>query len=173
MFLLCFSCLLELWSNWTLSAGGRDYLPPRCCTALGCWLTTPFPVAGWKPVEASSALSFVLGMVYKPPHLEAEGIRQLGWHLLPPQTLLKKHLGAWMPIHVTDICSRGLRAMAVQAGKDDLWVFFRQTICSETWQSFRTYQIFSFKLLHGSDELVSASRMCLQPRYSTLTLSPV
>lgn len=173
MCLLCFSCLLELWSNWTLSVGSRDYLAPGCCTALEIWVTTPFPLAGWKPAEVSSTLSFVLGTVYKSPPLEAEGSRQLGWHLLPPHTFLKKHLGAWMPIHGTDSCSWGLRVMAMQVGKDDLWVFSRQTICSETWQSLGLFQIFSFKLLHSSDELASASRLCLQPRYSAQTLSPV
>lgn len=95
------------------------------------WLTPPFPVTERKSVEVSSTLYFVLRMVHKSPHLEAEGSRELVWHLLPPQTLLKKHLGAWMPIHVTNICGCGLRVMAVQVGKDDLWVFFSQTICSE------------------------------------------
>lgn len=75
-----------------------------------------------------------------------------------------------MPIHVTDICTRGLKVMAVQAGKDDLRVFFSQTICSETSQSLRIFQIFSFKLLHVSDELAPAFGLCLQ---SARALSPV
>lgn len=109
MFLLCFSRNLRV--------GSRDYFAPRCCTALKTWVTTPFPLAGWKPAEVSSTLSFGLGTVYKSPSLEAEGSRQLGWHLLPPQTLLKKRLGAWMPTHRTDSCSHGLRVMAMQLGR--------------------------------------------------------
>lgn len=133
-----------------------------------------FPCDRVKTVEVSSTLSFALGTFYRSPHLVVEDSRQLVWHLLTPQTLLKKHLGAWMPTHVTDIWSCGLRVMAVQVGKDDLWVFFSPTIYSETWQILGLFQNFSFKSLHVADVAVCSPDtkhgLCLQSKIRDLSV---
>lgn len=183
MFLLYISHLLKLWSDWTRRVGNRDNLPPWCCTALGPLSSCTFPCdrfawTKWKPVEVSSAISFVLRTVYRFPRLQVDSSRQLVWYLLPSQVPPGKYSGvqqAGMPFHGTDTYTWAERASS--AGGEEMTHGFssprQHRPCLETWHSLRLFQIFNFKLFHLSEELASASRLCLQPRYPALALSPV
>lgn len=110
MFLLCIIRLFKFLSNWTRGVGNRDNLPPWHHTALGPLTSRTFPCdrfpwAKWKPVEVSSTISFVLGTVYRFPHLEVDTSRQLVRYLLALQIPSGKHSGAWQPgmlLHGTD-----------------------------------------------------------------------
>lgn len=161
---------LELWLNWTLSVGSRDCLLPLRCTALGPLADHPFP-CGRVKISWSEQHSF----------LRPGGSLQIpsswGWG---QQTACMASLTSTDPSEEAlgsldaNPCDRHLSPWTESDGSAG-WPlgFLQQTICSDTSQSLGLFQMFSLKLLHVSDELAPASRLCLQPRYSAQALSPV
>lgn len=133
------------------------------------WPTVLLPVTGFceqseKKAEVSSTASFVLGTVYRFPHLEVDTSRQLVRCLLPSQIPPGNRLGArqpGMPLHRTDVCTRGLREWQCRQGEMTCGFSSakQHCPCSEMWHSLGIFQILNFKLFHLSEELASASRL--------------